>query len=382
MLHESCVQSRSFHGATGGTEAFIAIATPATGSFGEQLGLLRDTYLNEQQRLGLPSNSAIFQKLFCSDILNQAGALRDGPFAGDMAALSVVQQPPLPGGKLALVAHHVMDGGPLRKRRLSPRHLLVTKRNNRHLYSTRLCCGDHDATLSAAAQTGAIFGELMQTLRAQGGTLRDHCVRTWIFMKDVDVFYEGMVQSRRALFAEAGLTPQTHTIASTGIEGACAHRHDLVAMDAYSNLDLRQDQVRYLNDPGRLCPATAYAVTFERGTRIAYADRAHLFLSGTASIDAAGEIVHPGDVVRQLDRALTNAEGLLESGQGTLNDLMYLIVYLRDAADFAVVNAHLRRRLPGLPAVTVQAPVCRPGWLVEIEGIAITKNHAPDLPSF
>ena len=54
-------------------------------------------------------------------------------------------------------------------------------------------------------------------------------------MKDVDIFYRGMVDSRRALFDEHGLTGATHFIASTGIEGACAHRYDVVAMDAYSN---------------------------------------------------------------------------------------------------------------------------------------------------
>ena len=118
-------------------------------------------------------------------------------------------------------------------------------------------------------------------------------MRTWIYVKDVDVFYQEMVAARTALFEQHGLTRDTHYIASTGIEGACAHRYDMVLMDAYSILGLQPGQVSYLNDFDLLCATKDYNVTFERGTRIAYADRAHHFISGTASIDTAGKVVHP-----------------------------------------------------------------------------------------
>ena len=58
-------------------------------------------------------------------------------------------------------------------------------------------------------------------------------------------------------------------------------------MDAYSLLGLQPEQVSYLNDFDRLCATKDYDVTFERGTRIAYADRTHHFISGTASIDTS-----------------------------------------------------------------------------------------------
>ena len=201
-------------------------------------------------------------------------------------------------------------------------------------------------------------------------------------MKDVDVFYKGMVDSRRELFSKEGLTGDTHYIASTGIEGACSHRFDLVSMDAYSNLDLTPAQVLYLNDFDHLCATKDYSVTFERGTQVAYNDRAHLFISGTASIDKAGDIVHPGDVLRQLDRALENTEALLSSGGAALADMMYFFVYLRDPTDFPHVDKVLRERFPDLPVLIVQGSVCRPGWLIEVEGIAIIENNNPTLPSY
>ncbi len=201
-------------------------------------------------------------------------------------------------------------------------------------------------------------------------------------MKDVDIFYRGMVDSRRALFAEQGLTGATHFIASTGIEGACAHRYDVVAMDAYSNVDVEPKQVSYLNDFDKLCATKDYNVTFERATRVAYADRAHIFISGTASIDAAGEVVHLGDVRRQLDRALENVDSLLRAGSASLADMTHLIVYLRDPSDFARIDGALRERLPDLPLIVVQGAVCRPEWLVEVEGVAIAKNNDATMPRF
>ena len=62
--------------------------------------------------------------------------------------------------------------------------------------------------------------------------------------------------------------------------------------------------------------------------------------------------------------------------------MTHLIVYLRDPPDFAAVDAYLADRFPSLPRVIVQGSVCRPEWLVEVEGIAITANDAPDLPAF
>jgi enamine deaminase RidA (YjgF/YER057c/UK114 family) len=236
--------------------------------------------------------------------------------------------------------------------------------------------------ISAEEQTHEVFHELIDILAEQGATLRDHCVRTWIYVKDVDLFYNAMVDSRSKLFLEQDLTGSTHYIASTGIEGACSHTCDLVAMDAYSNLDLVPGQVSYLNDFEHLCATKNYNVTFERGTRIAYADRAHCYISGTASIDKAGKVVHPGNVMRQLERALDNIDCLLQSCSATLADMMYLIVYLRDPSDFTRVDAYLRNRFPFLPMIIVQGAVCRPAWLVEAEGIAITKNREPALSLF
>lgn len=377
--------SKSVRLGKGATEHYIAITASPELGFKAQLEDLQSRYLEAQRALGLKPETAIFRRIFLSDAVNQAALVRESALFREPewspAAVSIVQQPPLPGSKVALLAYHVVGEG-TRKTLLSPKHLVVERNGLRHLWSTRMCAGAHTAPVSVGTQTWEVFGDLIGSLAGKGANLSEHCVRTWLYLKDVDVFYGGMVESRGKIFRQHGMTEKTHYIASTGIEGACEHQYDLVLMDAYSLLDMRPGQMSYLHDLDKLCPTKDYNVHFERGTKLAFGDRAHYFISGTASIDTAARVVHPGNVERQLDRALTNVDGLLASGGASLDDMTHLIVYLRDAADYERVRSSLFERLPQIPAIFVKAPVCRPEWLVEIEGIAATAHDAPELPSF
>jgi enamine deaminase RidA (YjgF/YER057c/UK114 family) len=373
---------RRFKSVDGSAEAFVFVEAASNLDFPAQLRLVIDRYRAMQGEAGLDPTTAVFRRIFLSDVLNQAGTVRESALFSDFVATSIVQQRPLKGGKLAMLAYHIDDPEGLKRRRLSPRHLLIEKSGKRHLWSTRLCASDNDRSLSSELQTLSVFDDLAHALGEQGANLRDHCLRTWIYLKDVDIFYRGMVDSRRALFAEHGLTGDSHFIASTGIEGACAHRYDVVAMDAYSNIDVEPRQVSYLNDFDQLCATKDYNVTFARATRVAYSDRAHIFISGTASIDSAGEVVHRGDVRRQLDRTIENIAALLRAGSASLEDLAHLIAYLRDPSDLALIEGRLNEQFAGLPTAIVQGAVCRPEWLIELEGVAIAKHPEASMPRF
>ena len=380
------VMHHSFRGRNGDAEHFFVVTAPEARSFQDQIRSIETDYSTELLSRGLCLQTALFHRIFLSDELNQIDILKRSSLAGDWGerpfAVSIIQQPPLPNSKIVLLAYHVESQNPLVSERISASHVVVRKNGLGHLWSTRLCSHDTEKTCSASLQTRNAFVDLIGGLASGGGDLVHNCVRTWIYVRALDVFYQGMVDERRAVFQQHGLSPRTHFIASTGIEGVGAHRHDSIVMDAYSIFGLQPHQVSYLNDFDMLCAAKDYNVTFERGTRIAYADRAHYFISGTASIDAQGNVLYPSDVVKQVDRALENIDSLLRSGSADLVDLMYLTVYLRDSSDFNVVKARLNARLPGVPAVIVQASVCRPEWLVEIEGFAITGNNQPTYPSF
>ena len=145
-------------------------------------------------------------------------------------------------------------------------------------------------------------------------------------MQNVDVNYAGVVRARRELFEHHGLTPQTHYIASTGIEGRHADPNRLVLLDAYAVKGLRPGQQVYLHAKDHLNPTYEYGVTFERGVRVRYGDRSHILLSGTASIDNRGEIVAPQDIEGQTVRMLENVEALLAEAGASAADLAQMIV--------------------------------------------------------
>lgn len=123
-------------------------------------------------------------------------------------------------------------------------------------------------------------------------------------------------------------------------------------------------------------------MTFERGTSVEYGDRRHLFISGTASIDHRGEVVHVGDVREQTRRMWENVEKLLEEGKAGFEDVAQMIVYLRDASDYPLCalclpNAFLIHRYSLLLLL-----YGRPAWLIEMECIAIVANSNSSYESF
>ncbi len=386
MNADNGIKVKSFKGTRGGNEHFFIIKATPSLSLEEQIEEVQERYAASLESLNLAPETAIFRRIFLSDAINQAPLVRASSLAAETkknpVAVSIIQQTPLPGSKIALLAHHIESPHPIKKKRLLGKHVLIEKNNLRHLWSTGLCAGAHAASSPETVQTREVFNDLIEALSRQKCNLGDHCVRTWLFMKDVDVFYRGMVSARREYFEKFGMNENTHYIASTGIEGACEHQFDLVSMDAYTLPDLRPEQMSYLNDFDYLCPTKDYNVTFERGTKIAYADRAHHFISGTASIDMKGDVVFIGDVMKQVERTLTNIDRLLLSGGAKLDDMMYFIVYLRDPADYENIDACLAQRFPATPYVIVQGPVCRPEWLIEIEGVGIAPNDTPHLPEF
>ena len=81
-------------------------------------------------------------------------------------------------------------------------------------------------------------------------------------------------------------------------------------------------------------------------------------------------MVYPGDIRLQTHRMWENVEVLLQEAECTFDDLAQMIVYLRDTADYQIVKQLFDERFPQIPKVILLAPVCRPGWLIEMECIA------------
>ena len=141
---------------------------------------------------------------------------------------------------------------------------------------------------------------------------------------------------------------------------------------------------RAMTNHGVLNEAYAYAKpsSFSRGMRIDLNGLTILLISGTASIDEHGVSVHIGDFRAQMKRTLDNITGLLESEGCTWHDIVRTSCYLRDIdRDYDAFNEErtaffTAQGLDPLPASTgIQAHLCRPELLIEIEAIAMFRTE-------
>jgi 2-iminobutanoate/2-iminopropanoate deaminase len=118
--------------------------------------------------------------------------------------------------------------------------------------------------------------------------------------------------------------------------------------------------------------------SFSRGMRIDLNGLTILLISGTASIDETGASVHIGDFRAQQRRTYRNISGLLESEGATWKDVVRTTCYLRDIdRDYVAFNEERTKffyeeGIDPAPASTgIQAILCRPELLIEIEAIAM-----------
>jgi enamine deaminase RidA (YjgF/YER057c/UK114 family) len=321
----------------------------------------------------LPDTQAVFKRYFLSDAANQA----DDVVVADVTdcAKSIIQQAPLNGTKVALWVW-LMTGvqtGMTKSGLYEVRH-----GDFRHMFNASA----HNLAANSEYQMRLLFNEYVMQLAEEGCTLADNCIRTWLFVNDIDLNYGGVVRARNQVFFTQGLTQNTHFIASTGIGGRQQDTNVLSQMDNYAIAGVKPEQIHYLYAPTHLNRTSDYGVSFERGTYVDYADRRHVFISGTASINNKGEVMYAKDVEKQTRRMWENVEALLAEAECTFDDVCEMIVYLRDTADYDLVSAMYQERFPGKPVVIVHAPVCRPGWLVEMECTAVKSIDKPELPKF
>ena len=122
--------------------------------------------------------------------------------------------------------------------------------------------------------------------------------------------------------------------------------------------------------------------SFSRALRLDIKGVTILLISGTASVDENGKTIHVGDFRAQCWRTYQNITGLLEAEGATWKDIVRTTCYLRDIErDYEAFNEirtqfFKEQGLDPLPASTgIQAILCRPDLLVEIEAIAIFESE-------
>ncbi len=338
--------------------------------FSQQRSRLLRAVAEFQQTESFRSLQPVFRRFFLSDAVNQLTVCDDDPC---LCATSYIGQPPLNCSKIALWVYYVGAEAEVQYNADSMGSTIVRYKGIEHIWTMNM----QIPVGSSYEQTQRLLKNYESLLHSQYHiSMESNCLRTWFFVKDVDTQYKGLVVARREFFQEIGMTTQTHYIASTGIGGTPCESSSLVQLGCYAlrpsahSGQTAKERTRYLYAPTHLNRTYEYGVTFERGAVVTLSERHTAYISGTASINNRGEVLHVGDVRAQTLRMWKNVEALLQEGGMSMENVLQMVVYLRDIADYQTVSQMFDKRFPDVPRVITLAPVCRPAWLVEMEVIA------------
>ena len=361
-------------------DKYIILSPETKGSFCDRLNFLYLKLGNYLDTEKMEHRDLQYCKVFLSDSQNQINDFKRSLLYQEILShtnLTIVEQTPLCGSKVSLLVKTTDDTTPILFHSL---RLTEEEVKGKDSYAqTRLL---FDRYLQLLEELNKEDSESKDSQGIKKMTMARNLVRTWIYVTNIDVNYQGVVEARNDVFDQQGLTADTHYIASTGIGGATPVRHAAVGIDFLTVPGIEEEDKHYLQALDHLNPTHEYGVAFERGTRLTFPSssthatkeptsaKQQFFISGTASIDKHGNVVYKGDVVRQTGRLLENIGALLKDGDATMNDIQYFIIYLRDISDYHTVEAMMRQLYPSIPHIIVEAKVCRPEWLIEMECIA------------
>jgi enamine deaminase RidA (YjgF/YER057c/UK114 family) len=238
-----------------------------------------------------------------------------------------------------------------------------------------------------AAQARDAFARMDAVLRDAGLTF-DHVVRQWNYIEGLLEIHAAACGSHqgyqafndvRTLAYGPSEFPAGYP-AATGIgQAAGGVVLEFLACDAPGDVTVvpfsnpRQvDAHRYsagqlvgesLEDlPGKSTPK------FERAKLVAREDEEVIFVSGTAAI--VGErSVAPGDVAAQTRTTIDNIAALIGARK-----LSRLRAYVKRSEDVATVRTICEEAFGPIPALYVQADICRDDLLVELEGVLLNRR--------
>lgn len=97
-----------------------------------------------------------------------------------------------------------------------------------------------------------------------------------------------------------------------------------------------------------------------------------VYVSGMLALDSDGKVVGAGDVRAQTRAVLDAVKSVVEAAGGTLADVTFNSIFLKDLGDYAAMNEVYREYFPKEPPARycIRADLVRPEFLVEISSIA------------
>lgn len=369
----------------GAIELYVGVRPMARGDLADQV---REIYqkLNELLReQGGGRKNVITEKVFFSDIEGQVETfrrIREEFYIGgngnnpSLPATTYQHQPPCEAGVLCELQACVLI--PVEGEKMVVRDLegfvapaagkVVSCRGYDHIYLHNLTGGSPGDGMDYAGQMEVVFDLAERILEQEDLTFKD-VIRTWIYVDEMERDYSDLNRVRTAFFKRVGVERMP---ASTGIQGNVYPCDRGGSMDLYALRTERPVEVKVMHAP-TLNEAWSYGSAFARGMTVTFEDRTVAYVSGTASIDTEGNVVHIGDIEGQVRRMLLNVEELLQGSDAQLSDIAWATTYLKHAEDYETFKRVLGEKdFPlDIPHTICNADVCRPDWLVEIEVMAI-----------
>lgn len=103
-----------------------------------------------------------------------------------------------------------------------------------------------------------------------------------------------------------------------------------------------------------------------------------VYLAGQVAADASGQLIGEGNFEVQAEQVFKNLKTAVEAAGGTMADIVKLNIYLvaevppGDVPKLrAIRDRYVNVQSPPASTLVVVTRLARPGWLVEIEAIAV-----------
>lgn len=118
--------------------------------------------------------------------------------------------------------------------------------------------------------------------------------------------------------------------------------------------------ISVLIPPGSAPPLAPYSPGVKAG--------GFVYVSGTLAIGPKGETLAVGDVKEQTRIVLETIKSVVETAGGTMKDVVFNQIFLKDLADYAAMNLVYKEYFPEKPPARycIKAELVRPEFLVEI----------------
>ncbi|MGC8805072.1 MAG: hypothetical protein ACP5QD_03980, partial [Candidatus Ratteibacteria bacterium] len=174
----------------------------------ELTALITKSYKKILRKLALDSNSAVFRRFFCSDLINQYQTIRKYPVArskkNDECAISFISQSPYPEVKIAMWAYHIIDRNQPILKSIDGNGLKLKRKSLTHFWDTGIMSTEEQ---TVHFQTMDILLRYKKILANRSMKLADNVIRTWFFVRNIDTDYMEFAKARKEFFEKNGLTP-------------------------------------------------------------------------------------------------------------------------------------------------------------------------------